>query len=104
MSDNSNTSGSRPVPSAPADALQAEIAERQRRLAATVDELTTRVHPKEVLRRSASDGKDKASEAQERVREALTDEQGNPRIERIAAVSAAAAALVGALIWRRTRA
>lgn len=103
MSGDSDRAGSEPVPSAPADALQAEITARQARLAKTVDELTHRVHPKEVLRRSAADGKDKAAEVQGKVREALTDERGNPRVERIAAVSAAAAALVGALIWRRSR-
>ncbi len=103
MSGDSTTRPTAPVPSAAADALQAEIADRQKRLAATVDELTSRVHPREVLRRSASDGKDRAAELQGRIREALTDEQGNPRVERIAAVSAAAAVVVGALIWRRTR-
>lgn len=103
MSGDSHTAGSDPVPSAPADALQAEIQARQQRLAATVDELAHRVSPKEVLRRSAADGKDKAQDLQDRAREALTDEQGQPRFERIAAVSAAAAAVAGALIWRRSR-
>lgn len=92
-----------PVPSATADALQAEIADRQKRLAATVDELTNRISPKEVLRRGTAESKDKAAEVRGRIREALTDEHGNPRVERIAAVSAAAAALVGVLIWRRSR-
>ncbi len=103
MSGDQDTQGTTPVPSASADALQAEITARQERLAATVDELAGRVHPKEVLRRSAADGKEKAAEVQGKVREALTDEKGSPRVERIAAVSAAAAAIVGALIWRRTR-
>lgn len=103
MSGDSDTTGHAPVPSAPADALQAEIAARQERLAATVDELTSRVHPKEVLRRSAADGKEMAAGVQGKVREALTDERGKPRVERIAAVGAAAAALVGAMIWRRSR-
>ena len=102
-SDSTTRPPTEPVPSAAADALQAEIADRQKRLAATVDELTNRMRPQEVLRRSTAGGKDKAAEVQGRVREALTDEHGNPRVERIAAVSAAAAALVGALIWRRSR-
>lgn len=84
-----------PMPRDPA-AIQAAIEERQRRLASTVDELTFRVSPKELGRRGAA-------AAQTKAREAVTAEDGSPRVERIAAVGAAALAVVGAVIWRRLR-
>ena len=84
-----------PIPRDPAE-IQAAIEERQRRLASTVDELTHRVSPKEVARRGAAT-------AQVKARAAVTAEDGSPRTERIAAVGAAALAVVGALLWRRSR-
>lgn len=91
----SHTHDQAPIPSDPA-AIQAAIQERQRRLASTVDELTHRVSPKEVARRGAAT-------AQVKAREAVTAEDGSPRTERIAAVGAAVVAVVGGLIWRRSR-
>ncbi len=118
-----------PVPSEPADQLQREIEERQARLAATVDELAMRVHPKAVLKSGQEEAQRKAQsalgeaqrkaqsaldEAQRKAQSALEEsqrtahaalytEQGDPRVERIAAVVSAAVALVGAIIWRRSR-
>ncbi len=118
-----------PVPSEPADRLQREIEERQARLAATVDELAMRVHPKAVLKSGQEEAQRKAQsaldeaqrktqsaldEAQRKAQSALEEsqrtahaalytEQGDPRVERIAAVAGAAVALVGAIIWRRSR-
>ena len=81
------------VPSSEADALQRDIEDRQARLAASVDELTTRVHPRSVLR----SGQDSV---QRRARAAVLTDDGEPRVERIVAVGSAALALVGALLWR----
>lgn len=84
------------VPSSQADELQRDIEARQARLAATVDELTTRVHPKSVLK-NGSEG------VQRRARAAVLTEDGEPRVERIVAVGSAALAVVGAVLWRGGR-
>jgi hypothetical protein len=84
------------VPSSEADALQRDIEQRQARLAATVDELTTRVHPRTIVRT----GQD---EVQRRARAAVVTEDGQPRVERIVAVASAVVAVVGALLWRSGR-
>ena len=84
------------VPSSEADQLQRDIEERQARLAATVDELTTRVHPKTLVRT----GQDSV---QRKARAALLTDDGEPRVERIVAVGSAALALVGAVLWRSGR-
>jgi len=84
-----------PLPTDPA-ALEAAIEERQRRLASTVDELTQRLQPKEIARRAGDT-------AQRRAKEAVTAEDGSLRKERIAAVAAAVAAVVGLLLVRRVR-
>lgn len=84
-----------PVPTDPA-ALEAAIGERQRALAATVDELVDRVHPRNVAQRTSA-------EAKVRVHEALYTPQGQLRTERVAAVGAAAAALLALLVWRKLR-
>ncbi len=129
-----------PIPSEPADLLQREIEERQARLAATIDELAMRVHPKAVLKSGQEEAQRKAQsaldeaqrkaqsaldeaqrkaqsaldeaqrkaqsaleESQRQAHAALYTDQGDPRVERIAAVVGAAVALVGAIIWRRSR-
>ena len=84
------------VPSTQADELQREIEERQARLAATVDELTTRVHPKSLARNGQES-------VQRRAQEAVFTEDGEPRVERIVAVGSAAVAVVGAVLWRSGR-
>ena len=84
------------VPSSEADALQRDIEQRQARLAATVDELTTRVHPRSVLR----SGQDSV---QRKARAAVRTDDGELRMERIVAVACAVLALVGAVLWRSGR-
>ena len=83
------------IPSDPRD-IEREIVLRQARLAATVDELTTRLTPKDIARRSSEGARAKADAA-------LRAEDGSLRVERIAAVGAALAAVLGYLAWRRTR-
>jgi hypothetical protein len=68
--------------------IEAEIEATRARLAGTVDELATRVQPKEIARRSAEDAKAK-------LQAATHTEDGSLRTERIAAVGAAAAVLAG---------
>ena len=76
------------------EALERIIDDRRRRLASTVDELVVRTHPKEIARRSAND-------ARERARRFVTDEQGEPRYDRIAAAAAAFVLLVVVVVVRR---
>jgi len=84
-----------PIPQDPA-AIQAAIAERQRRLAATVDELTYRLQPKVLGRQVADD-------AQRKAQNAVTREDGSLRAERIAAVVGLLAAYIVLVVWRRRR-
>lgn len=84
-----------PIPSDPAE-IEREIALRQARLAATVDELTMRLTPKEMGRRAAAG-------ARQRVSTALRAEDGSLRVERIVAVGAALATLLGLVVWQRSR-
>lgn len=79
--------------------IEAEIEATRVRLAGTVDELTTRVQPKEIARRSAQDVKAKAYSA-------THTEDGHLRTERVAAVGAAAAllaALASVRVLRRRK-
>jgi hypothetical protein len=84
-----------PLPGDPA-ALEALIARRRRDLAATIDELVVRAHPREIARRSAAD-------ARSRVRSFATTPEGQPRIERLVAVVAALIALLTLLGLARSR-
>ncbi len=86
-----NTSGG-PSP----DEIRAEIDQRQRALANTVDELTSRANPKTLVAQSKE-------EAVSRARLALLDDQGSPRVERLAAVGAAVVVLVALLVAARRR-
>ncbi len=78
------------------DEIRAEIAERQHRLADTVDELTTRAHPKALVNQSKE-------EAVARFRDTVFDEQGAPRIERLAAAGGAAFVLFVLVLLLRSR-
>jgi len=84
-----------PLPSDPA-AIEALIAQRRAELASTIDELVVRAHPREIARRSAADLRGRAQAF------ARTDD-GQWRTERLAAVTVAAVALLGALLLRRRR-
>jgi hypothetical protein len=76
--------------------IEAEIEATRLRLAGTVDELSTRVQPKEIARRSARGAKAKAYSA-------THTEDGKLRTERVAAVGAAAALLAGLASLRALR-
>jgi hypothetical protein len=76
--------------------IEAEIAATRARLASTIDELAVRAQPKEIARRQAESAKVKLNEA-------THTPTGELRVERIAAVVAAVVALVGLVVWRRTR-
>jgi Protein of unknown function (DUF3618) len=67
--------------------IEADIEATRTRLAGTVDELATRVQPKEIARRSAE-------EAKAKLQAATHTEDGSLRTERVAAVGGAAALLV----------
>jgi hypothetical protein len=84
-----------PIPSDP-QAIEEQIRLRQVRLAETVDELTTRLSPKEIGRRSTAS-------ARQKVDTALRAEDGSLRTERVAAVAAAVLALLAAWVWRHRR-
>ncbi|MDQ1288151.1 MAG: hypothetical protein QG622_1716 [Actinomycetota bacterium] len=76
--------------------LEEVIAERRASLAATIDELVVRAHPKEVARRSVADAKDRAWAF-------ARTPGGELRTERLAAVAGAAVVLVGLVVVLRTR-
>ncbi len=84
-----------------------------------MDELTNRVSPKELARRGAATAQVRARTAaataqvrartaatiaQARAREAVTTSDGTLRTERVAAMGAATLVVVGALVWRRSKA
>lgn len=74
--------------------IRAEIAARQNRLAHTVDELTTRANPKNLM----AQGKEDAVAI---VRDAVLDERGGPRVERLAAAGAVVVAMVVVVVLLR---
>jgi Protein of unknown function (DUF3618) len=76
------------------EAIEKIVDDRRRHLAETVDALVYRVHPKQVARRYANN-------ARERAIGFVTDEQGEPRYERIAAAAAAAVLLLVIVVVRR---
>jgi hypothetical protein len=80
-----------------ADAIEAEIAATRVRLASTIDELAVRAKPKEIARRQAATAK-------VRFMEATHTPEGDLRVERIGAVAAGSAVLVGlAILHKRHR-
>lgn len=91
----------------PAD-IEADIISRRAELAATLDEIAVRVHP----RTMAGDAKAKAAAAADRtvgrayvaanravadVRSQFVDEKGSPRLERVIPAAVLAVAVVGGL-------
>lgn len=78
------------------DELEAHIERTRARLVGTVDELATRLQPKEIARRSAVDLRAKLDAA-------IRTPDGSLRVERLAAVGAALAAMVSLVIWNRRR-
>ena len=76
------------------DALEKIIDARRRHLAETVDELVVRAHPKAIARRTTADAKQRAVGL-------VSDDSGNLRYERVAAVAAAAVLLVVLVVVRR---
>ena len=76
------------------DALEKIIDARRRHLAETVDEFVVRAHPKAIARRTTEDAKQRAVGL-------VSDESGNLRYERVAAVAAAAVLLVVLVVVRR---
>jgi hypothetical protein len=76
--------------------IEADIAAARERLAGTVDELQHRTAPKEIVRRQVE-------ALRARLVDATHTPDGRLRTERVAALAAAAVALVGLGVWRRTR-
>ena len=72
--------------------LEADIEQTRLRLAGTVDAIAERVKPANVARRGAESAKSQ-----------VVDERGQVRTERVAAIAAAAAGVVGLMVWRRRR-
>lgn len=78
--------------------IEAEIARRREHLAATVDELAARAHPKALAARGVEDAKG-------RLQAAVYTPQGDLRTERVGAVAAAVAVFVlFSVLVRRRRA
>lgn len=78
------------------EALERAIEKRREHLAATVNELVVRAHPKEVARRSARS-------ARHGLRGAAFTPEGHLRYERLAAVLAVVLVLSGLVTWRKRR-
>ena len=79
------------------DTIEAEIAETRAHLAATIDELSVRARPKEIVRR-------KVESAKAGLVEATHTPEGELRMERVAALAAGSAVLLGlvlAILHRR---
>jgi hypothetical protein len=71
--------------------LERQITQHQQHLASTVDELASRVAPKALARAGAQS-------AQAKARDVVLDENGSPRVERLAVVGGALVTFVGGLI------
>jgi hypothetical protein len=78
-------------------ALEAELAERRARLSTTIDELVTRLSPKEIVRREVES-------VRIRIAQSTHTSDGQIRSELVAAVlGATAVVLLGAGLLRRHR-
>lgn len=78
------------------DDIEAEIAQTRAHLASTIDELALRTRPKEIARRQAESAKAKLVEA-------THTPEGDLRMERVGAIAAGSAVLLGLAILRRHR-
>ena len=98
MSASQQSGGDAPhvVPSSEADVIAEQIERKQARLAADVDELATRVHPKTLVRTTGESAREKA-------RAAVVADDGSPRVERRAAAGAAVLVVVGLVLLRGRR-
>jgi hypothetical protein len=76
--------------------LEAEIAARRERLATTIDELTQRVSPKNIIQRQTE-------AAKARFADVATTPEGDLRVERLAVAVAVVAVVGGWLVYRRLR-
>ena len=103
----SDTPTSSNPPSDDPAAIEAEIEATRARLSGTVDELAVRIHPKTIVQRTRDDVKLRiqlaTDEAKVQLHDAIYDNDGQPRTERLAAVGAALAALLGLVVFRRVR-
>lgn len=82
---------STPKPRQSTEAIEAEIAATRARLASTIDELAVRAQPREIARRQAES-------ARARVIDATHTPDGEVRVERVGAIAAGAAVLIGLAI------
>ena len=73
------------------DAIEAEIAATRAHLAGTIDELAVRAQPKEIARRQVDSTKAKLFEATHTA-------EGDLRVERVGAIAAGAAVLLGLVL------
>jgi Protein of unknown function (DUF3618) len=78
-------------PRSPAQ-IEADIEQTRERLAGTVDAIADRVKPANVARRAADSA-----------RSTVVDDDGYPRLGRIAALAGVAIAITALLVWRRRR-
>jgi hypothetical protein len=85
-----------PAPPVSIPTLEAEIAARRERLATTIDELTQRVSPKNIIQRQTE-------AAKARFADVATTPEGDLRVERLAVVVAVVAVVGGWLVYRRVR-
>jgi ElaB/YqjD/DUF883 family membrane-anchored ribosome-binding protein len=85
------SASARPSRARTPDEIERDLAAIRERLASTVDELTDRVSPRSIARRTI-----------ERVRARVLDDQGRPRPEAIGA-AAGVVVVVGLLAWRSRR-
>jgi hypothetical protein len=83
------------LPTDPAE-LEAHIERTRARLVGTVDELATRLQPKEIARRGAID-------LRARINAVVRTPDGSIRVERLAAIAAALTAMASLLVWNRRR-
>jgi hypothetical protein len=83
------------MPTSPA-ALESAIDAKRASLAATIDELSARARPREIVRRSVAGAGAKA-------RGAVATPEGHLRTERIGAVAGATLVVLVMLIWVRRR-
>ena len=98
MGDRTQDGGAAPsavdqLPTDPAQ-LELEVARRRDKVAATVDELVYRAHPREIARRALHD-------VERRLREATTTPDGQLRTGRVVAVAAAVVAVLALAAYRR---